>query len=242
MKLHIYDTKEIMSKHLALWMEEFISETLKTREFFYLVLSGGETPKLLYKQLVSKEFKNKINWKRIHIFWGDERVVPFKDERNNARMAFDILIDHIDIPSKQVHIMRTNIEPNFAVDKYRVLLHNLFDSTESSFDLVLLGMGDDGHTLSLFPGSPAIRNKIHWVSSVYNEQQEMYRITLLPRIVNKSNKIVFMVDGSKKAKVLQQVLEGENLPEKYPAQLIKPINGELHWFLDKAAAKELHTL
>jgi 6-phosphogluconolactonase len=241
MKLHIYDTKDQMSNQLASWMVELISETLKVREFFYLVLSGGETPKLLFQKLASAKYKDQINWKRIHIFWGDERVVPFNDERNNAKMAFDILINNTDIPASQVHIMRTDIEPNFAVDKYRVLLHNFFDSTPASFDLVLLGMGDDGHTLSLFPGSPAVKDKRHWVKFVYNEQQQMYRITLMPRIVNKAAHIAFMVDGSKKAKVLQEVLEGEYLPEKFPAQIIKPVNGELHWFLDKAAAKELNT-
>ena len=242
MKLHIFDNKEIMSDHLAQWICDLVEKTLRDHEFFYLVLSGGETPKLLYRKLVSEEYKDKINWKRIHIFWGDERVVPFTDDRNNAKMAFDILIDHIDIPTEQVHVMNTDIEPNFAVDKYRTLLHTFFDSTEQSFDLVLLGMGDDGHTLSLFPGSPIIEEHKHWVNSVYNEAQEMYRITMMPVIVNKSSKIAFMVDGAKKAKVLKEVLEGEFHPEKFPSQIISPITGELHWFLDKAAAKDLHSL
>lgn len=239
MKLHIFDNKEIMSDKLAQWICDIISKTLKNQEFFSLVLSGGETPKLLYQKLASDKFRNKINWQRIHFFWGDERVVPFNDDRNNAKMAYDILLDHVDIPADQVHIMRTDIEPNFAVAEYRKLLHTFFKSTTISFDLVLLGMGDDGHTLSLFPGSPIIKEHTHWVNSVYNEKQEMYRITLMPRIVNKSSNIAFMVDGSKKAKVLQQVLEGEYKPEKFPAQIIKPENGELHWFLDKEAAKEL---
>ncbi|HUZ57672.1 MAG TPA: 6-phosphogluconolactonase [Hanamia sp.] len=242
MKLHIFDNKEIMSDKLAQWICDLISATLKNQEFFSLVLSGGETPKLLYQKLASEKFKNKINWKRIQIFWGDERGVPFTDDRNNAKMAFDILLDHIDIPSGQIHIMRTDIEPNFAVEEYRKLLHTFFKSTAISFDLVLLGMGDDGHTLSLFPGSPIIKEHFHWVNSVYNEKQEMYRITLMPLIVNKASNLAFMVDGSKKAKILQQVLEGDYIPEKFPAQIIKPVNGKLHWFLDKAAAKDLNNL
>jgi len=119
------------------------------------------------------------------------------------------------------------------------MLHTYFDSTHHSFDLVLLGMGDDGHTLSLFPGSPIIDDNYHWVNSVFNEQQEMYRITLMPALVNKAKKIVFMVDGEKKAQVLEKVLEGPHQPEKLPAQLIQPASGDLHWFLDKAAAKNL---
>jgi 6-phosphogluconolactonase len=242
MNLHIFDNKEILSDKLADWMCDLIGDTLEKQEFFSLVLSGGETPKLLYKKLASDEFKNKINWKRIHIFWGDERAVPFDDERNNAKMAFDILLNHVDIPASQIHVMRTDIQPNFAVDEYRKLLHKFFDSTNHSFDLVLLGMGGDGHTLSLFPGSPIIEEHSNWVNSVFNEQHEKYRITLMPLIVNKSDRIAFIVEGENKTHVLQQVLEGERTPEKLPAQSIVPVEGELHWFLDKAAAKDLQAL
>jgi 6-phosphogluconolactonase len=241
MKLHIFKNKEEMSEELASWVCNVISETLKNQEFFSLVLSGGETPKLLFKKLASDKYRNKINWKRIHIFWGDERVVPFTDERNNAGMAYDLLVDHINIPVAQVHIIRTDIEPNFAVDEYRKLLHTFFDNTATSFDLVLLGMGDDGHTLSLFPDSPIIEQHKRWVNAVFSKKQEMYRITLMPIIINRASKIAFIVDGAKKAKVLQQVLEGEYVPAKLPAQIINPKEGELHWFLDNAVAKDLHS-
>jgi len=239
MELHIFDNKEMMSDKLASWICDIVEETLKKQEFFSMVLSGGETPKLLYEKLAAPEYKNKINWKHIHVFWGDERVVPFSDDRNNAKMAFDILLDKVDIPANQIHIMRTDIQPNFAVDEYRKLLHTFFDSSSYSFDLVLLGMGSDGHTLSLFPGSPIINEHVHWVNAVYNEKQQMYRITLMPLIVNKSAQIAFMVSGENKAKVLKEVLEGARDPEELPAQSIVPVEGELHWFLDKAVAKDL---
>ncbi|MDP4283297.1 MAG: 6-phosphogluconolactonase [Bacteroidota bacterium] len=242
MKLHIFKNKEELTNKFALWISNVISETLKNQEYFTLVLSGGNTPKLLFKKLVSEEYLDKINWKRIHIFWGDERVVPFNDERNNARMAFELLIDHINIPATQVHIIRTDIEPNFAVDQYRKMLHTFFDNTSRSFDLVLLGMGDDGHTLSLFPNAPIIAEHKRWVNTVFLKAQEMYRITLMPVLVNRASKIAFMVDGAKKSNILQQVLEGDYNPSKLPSQIIKPIEGELHWFLDEAAAKDLHTL
>ena len=242
MKLHIFDDKEILSEQLAEWICDLISDTLKHQQFFTIVLSGGGTPKILYQKLASEKYKNKIDWQRIHVFWGDERVVPFSDERNNAKMAFDFLLNQVDIPASQIHIMRTDIEPNFAVAEYRKTLHTFFDNTGHSFDLVLLGMGDDGHTLSLFPGSLLINEDSRWVNSVYNEQQQMYRITLMPLLVNKAGKVVFMVDGEKKAGVLEKVLEGEYKPAEFPAQLISPENGELHWFLDKAAAKKLHTI
>lgn len=241
MKLHIYKNKEEMSEALASWMCEVIEKTLKEQEYFTLVLSGGSTPQLLYKKLASDKFKDKINWSRIHIFWGDERAVPYEDERSNAKLAHELLLSKVDIPTTNVHIMRTDIEPNFSTDAYRKTLHDFFDNTSTTFDLVLLGMGDDGHTLSLFPGSPIIEEHNHWVNAVYNQEQEMYRITLMPKIVNRASKIAFMVDGEKKAKMLQQVLQGDYKPSEFPAQIIKPETGELHWFVDEAAAQDLHS-
>jgi 6-phosphogluconolactonase len=240
MKFHIYKNKEELSNKLALWICDLIDSTLQKQEFFTLALAGGETPKNLFKKLASKDFKEKINWKKIQIFWGDERFVPFKDERNNAKVAYDILIDHIDIPASQVHVMRTDIEPVFAAKEYEKILHHFFDNTNKSFDLVLLGMGDDGHTLSLFPHSPLINEESeNWVNAVYNETQQMYRITLMPVIVNRASNIVFMVDGKKKSIVLKKVIEGKYTPTEVPAQIIKPANSELHWFLDESAATEL---
>lgn len=158
-------------------------------------------------------------------------------------MAYDLLIDHIDIPDAQVHVMRTDIEPVFSAQAYEKMLHPYFDNTVKSFDLVLLGIGDDGHTLSIFPGSPLLEEKEqNWVNAVYNEEQHMYRITLTPVIVNRASYIAFMVSEPAKADILKEVIEGKYTPSTLPAQLIKPENGELHWFLDEGTAKKLsHT-
>ena len=239
MKVHIYKDPQEVSEALAQWISDQIEEVLSKQESCTLVLSGGETPKPLFKKLATEEFQKKINWKRVHIFWSDERVVPSNDARNNANNAYDLLIDHLDIPVNHVHTMRTDIEPNFSVDAYRALLHEFFDNTSQTFDLVLLGMGDDGHTMSLFPGSPIIEEHTHWVNSVYNSDQKMHRITLMPILINRAARIAFMVEGSGKAAVLKEVLEGKYQPTKLPAQIIKPTDGELHWFLDEAAAKDL---
>ena len=240
MKFHIYKNKEELSNELAIWICDLINSTLQKQEFFTLVLSGGETPKSLFKKLASADFKEKINWQKIQIFWGDERVVPINDERNNAKMAYDIFIDNVDVPAYQVHIMRTDIEPIFAAKEYEKMLHHFFDNTETSFDLVLLGMGDDGHTLSLFPNSPLLNEQNeNWVNSVYNEEQQMFRLTLMPEIVNRSSNIAFMIEGKKKSAVLKEVIEGKYSPGKLPAQIIKPVKGELHWFLDEDAAQDL---
>lgn len=239
MKIHVNKDKIGLTDELAYWMSGLINDTLKKQESFSLVLSGGETPKLLFKKLATQEMREKIDWKRVHIFWGDERVVPFTDGRNNAKIAYDILISNINIPSDNVNIMRTDIEPNFSVDAYRKLLRGYFHNSTKSFDLVLLGMGNDGHTLSLFPGSDIIEDHLHWVNSIYLPSQKIYRITLMPALVNRASHIAFMVEGSAKSAILQQVIEGEYKPKELPAQIIKPVNGELHWFVDEAAAKKL---
>jgi len=240
MKLHIYKNQEDLANELALWMSAVIESTLQNQEFFTLALSGGETPQRLYKRLASPEFKEKINWNRVHLFWGDERAVPFNDHRNNAKMAYSLFIDRVGIPAAQVHAMRTDIEPVFAAKEYEKILHTYFDNTVTSFDLILLGLGEDGHTLSIFPGSPLLEaEEQNWVNAVYHEEQHMYRITLTPVIANRSSRIAFMVEGSNKAKIVKEVIEGNYSPSTLPAQLIKPENGELHWFLDKASAKRL---
>lgn len=239
MKFHVYKNKDELCNELAKWIRDIINATLYKQEFFTLALSGGETPKLLFKKLASAEFKEKINWKRVHIFWGDERVVPFADKRNNAAEAYQLLIDHIDIPAVQVHRIRTDIEPVFAAKAYEKILHTYFENTNKSFDLILLGMGDDGHTLSLFPGSPIIEENTNWVNEVYNQEQQMYRITLMPEIVNRAANVAFLISGSSKAEVLKKVIEEKFMPSILPAQLIKPKNGELHLFLDEDAAKQI---
>ncbi len=239
MSLNIYDSKEKLSRGLASWMCDLIASTLEKQEFFTLALSGGDTPQALYKTLASEEYNKKINWKRIHIFWGDERAVPFDDDRNNAKMAFQNLLSHVDIPLAQVHKIRVDIEPLFAAKDYQKVLETYFENTKKSFDLILLGIGDDGHTLSIFPGSPIIDDTAHWVNAVLNEKQKMYRITLMPSIVNKASHIAFMVTGENKSEILYRILEGKYEPDILPAQMIKPENGELYWFLDKKSAGKL---
>jgi 6-phosphogluconolactonase len=235
MKLNVCNDKKELSQKVALWMSDYINDVLKTQECFTMVLSGGSTPKQLY-QLLSNEYKNKIAWSRIHFFWGDERYVPFADERNNARMAFDNLLSKVTVEKNQIHIMRTDIEPEAAAKEYEDILHIYFPDDNKTFDLVLLGMGDDAHVLSLFPGYELVNEKKKWVSSLYSETLKMYRITLTPPVVNAAGRVAFLVSGSDKADALSKVLSEDYNPHLYPAQIIKPNNFELYWWVDKEAA------
>lgn len=157
-------------------------------------------------------------------------------------MAFDTLLNKVDIPGDQIHIMDTSLSPEESAADYEEQLCEYFGTDilpAQTFDLVLLGMGDDGHTLSLFPGTPVIQEEKSWVTSFYLKAQDMYRITLTKNIVNRADHIVFMVSGPDKAHALHEVLEGEKNPNLYPSQVIVPTQGELHFFMDEAAASQL---
>jgi 6-phosphogluconolactonase len=243
MQLHIYENAEKLSEALAEWITNYIHSCLQSQARFTIALSGGNTPKLLHHLLAASPYREKIAWEKLHFFWGDERDVPFEDDRNNAKMAFDTLLDHVPVVRSQIHIMRTDIDPVTSAIEYENILRRYFPPEvmlpDNSFDLVLLGMGDDGHTLSLFPGTPVVHEEKAWVTSFFLPAQSMYRITLTKSIVNRSQRIAFLATGPGKAHALKEVLKGEYHPDLYPSQEIKPADGALHWFVDKAAAAEL---
>ena len=242
MEMHISKDNSALSVEVANWMVDYIGRTLQHKGRFTLVLSGGSTPQKLNTLLASSPYKEKIDWRKLHVFWGDERFVPFTDDRNNAKMAFDTLLNHVNIPASQIYIIPTdNTTPEAAATAYEKILLEYFpagDKTKHSFDLVLLGMGDDGHTLSLFPGTHVMHKEDSLTTSLYLEQQQMYRITLTAPIVNRAACVAFLVSGAGKAAALKEVIEGDYNPDLYPSQVIQP-DGELHWFLDEAAAATL---
>ena len=239
MQLHIFKDLPELSDHLAEWITNYITKTIKITGRFTWALSGGNTPKELYLLLGKSPYREKIDWEKLHIFWGDERDVPFDDPRNNAKMTFDTLLNHVPIPRQQIHIMRTDIGAEKSAAAYQKLLHEYFPATGKSFDLNLLGMGEDGHTLSLFPGTPVIWESLAWTSAFYLPAQSMYRITLTKSIVNRSSCIIFLASGSNKSLALKEVLEGPFRPDQFPSQVIQPESGELHWFIDQPAAASL---
>ncbi|MGX5817861.1 6-phosphogluconolactonase [Chitinophaga lutea] len=239
MELHVANNPQQLSENLAAFIAQRIQEVLLQQPVFTFALSGGNTPKALYALLAKEPYVNMIEWSRVHFFWGDERAVPFEDARNNARMAYDVLLDKVGALPENIHVMRTDIPPEESAKAYESTLHTYFDGKQNTFDLVLLGMGDDGHTLSLFPGLPIVHEKKAWVKAFWLEAQDMYRITLTAPVTNLASCVVFMATGAGKALTLKAVIDGAPDPDRYPSQLIRPENGELHWFVDEAAAEAL---
>ncbi|MDF2190882.1 6-phosphogluconolactonase [Paraflavitalea sp. CAU 1676] len=236
MQLHIQKDPTAVSHDLAEWITSNIESNLQQKGRFTWVVTGGNSPKLLYELLAAAPYRERIDWSKLHIFWGDERAVPFNDVRNNARMTFEQLLGHVPVVNEQVHIMKTDVSPEESAKDYEKILHDYFGDEGESFDLVLNGMGDDGHTLSLFPHTEVIHETKAWVTSFFLKAQDMYRITLTAPIVNRAHKVAFLTFGANKANALQQVLKGARNIEQYPSQIIQPASGELHWFVDEAAA------
>lgn len=239
MELIIKKDAEELNRDFADWIADYIEKILQEQDRFTIVLSGGSTPKKLYQLLASDAFKNKIAWSKIHFFWGDERYVPLTDDRNNARMAFENLLNRVPVKKENVHIIQTDISPESSATAYEKLLHQYFPDKNHSFDLVLLGMGDNAHTLSLFPGYEVVHEKNKWVDAVFLKEQDMFRITLTAPVVNAARRVAFLVSGIDKAASLYHVMSNELDPDLYPSQMIQPFNGELYWWVDKAAVKDI---
>jgi 6-phosphogluconolactonase len=238
--IHIHPNAEAVAQAAAAFVAERINSVLHTQDRFTIALSGGSTPKRLHQLLAMPPYRDQIDWSRLHVFWGDERYVPLDDERNNARMAYDTLLNHVHIPEEQIHIMRTDYaDPNESAVEYDRLLHHYFDKTPNSFDLLLLGMGDDGHTLSLFPGTEIVHETKRWCAAYFLQQQDMFRVTLTKTVANLSSCVLFLTTGKTKAPALRHVLQGPVNIDLYPSQTIAPEKGSIHWIIDEAAASSL---
>lgn len=241
MEVQIYPNAAAVAQKAAEFIAKRIQDVLGSgQQRFTICLSGGSTPRQLHLLLAAAPLSSQIDWSKLHVFWGDERYVPLSDERNNARMAYDTLLDHVPIPPNQIHIMQTDFDnPSMAAQHYDTILHQYFDNQSHSFDLLILGMGDDAHTLSLFPHTPVIHETKKWCTSFFLHAQDMFRVTITRPVANASNCILFLTTGSNKATALAKVLEGPSNIDEYPAQCIAANSGETIWMVDEAAAAEL---
>ena len=218
----------------AEFVAELAAEAIAARGSFNVALSGGNTPRPVYQRLALVA----IDWTRVHVFFGDERCVPPRDARSNYHMARAALLDHVAIPPENVHRMRGEDPPEAAADTYAVELSNALGDS-GRLDLVLLGLGHDGHTASLFPGLAAVTETRRTVMEAYVEFVGMWRLTLTPPTINAARRVVFLVEGGDKADVLHRVLQGPRQPVVLPAQAIRPSERPALWVLDAAAAAKL---
>lgn len=218
------------------------SDAIQARGVFLVALSGGSTPQRLYARLAASPFVSTIPWAEVQVLWGDERCVPPDHAASNYRMARETLLDHVPIPAANVHRIRGEDDPHAAARAYEQTLRRLLGTPGARIDLVLLGLGDDGHTASLFPGGPAMTDGEPWVVARRVPAEPPWRVTLTPLIINAAAEILFIVSGAGKAAIVRQVLEGPRRPDELPAQLIAPADGRVYWLLDAAAARDLEGL
>lgn len=214
-------------------------DAVESRGRFSVALSGGSTPGALYRLLAEEPYRGQIPWEQVYLFWGDERCVPPDGPGSNYHLADEALISRVPIPSENVQRVRGELEPQSAARAYAKALYDFFCGPRARFDLVLLGLGNDGHTASLFPGSAALQETERLAISVEAHYQDRpaHRVTLTLPAINTARQVTFLVNGSAKAGIVQAVLEGP--AGRLPAQQIRPTAGALTWLLDAAAAAQL---
>ena len=220
---------------------------IQARGEFIVALSGGYTPRQVYARLATEPFASSLDWSRVQILWGDERCVPPEHEASNYRMARETLLAHVPIPEANIHRIRGEDDPAEAAVTYERVLRTVLRTPSGPprtapgprFDLVLLGLGSDGHTASLFPGAASLRATEEWVAAEYIHEVSMWRVTLTATVINAAAEIAFVVSGDSKAAIVRSVLEGPSRPHELPAQFIAPAAGRLVWLLDAPAAAEL---
>jgi 6-phosphogluconolactonase len=207
---------------------------------FSVALSGGSTPRKLYSLLGSAECSPQVDWQRVHFFWVDERCVPKEHEESNFKAAFDRLLSKISIPGENIHRIKGEEDPDKAAGDYEEEVRRFFGMPGfPMFDLVILGMGEDGHTASLFPDSNLLKERIRLAAPVYLEKPNRNRITLTLPVLNNATQILFLVAGHSKADVVYEVLGNGQKKERYPAGLIRPVHGSITWLIDQEAAEKL---
>jgi 6-phosphogluconolactonase len=236
-EVRLYPDAASLARAIAQHVVTLAVDALASQKVFTLALTGGSTPRPAYELLATPRFAERVDWSRVHLFWGDERCVPPDHERSNYRMAHEALVEHVPVPPEQVHRMRGEIPPEEAAAAYEAELRAVFgDVALPRFDLILLGLGEDGHVASLFPGTEALEETERWVVGHHVAKVEEWRLTFTPPVINAAENVAFLVSGERKREILRELLRSPYRPEELPAQLVRPIEGRLRWFVDRAAA------
>jgi 6-phosphogluconolactonase len=238
--LEIYDNPQELAWAAASRFASLAEQSIAERGVFTVALSGGSTPKAMFSLLAKSPFAASLPWPETQFFWGDERCVPPDHADSNFRLTMETLLGKIAVsPENIFRIPAEDDDHHRAAELYAGTLRQTFNSETPQFDLVFLGMGADGHTASLFPGTKALQSTDQIVVANFVEKLNSWRITLTAKTINNARNVIFLVAGEDKAATLRNILEGEYQPETYPSQLIQPVNGSLLWMLDEAAASLL---
>lgn len=239
-KIRIFKNMESLSHHAANLFMEQAANAIDKRGRFLVALNGGSTPTRLF-QLLATDYSEKVEWNKVHVFWGDERCVPPDDPGSSFGQTREVLLSHVPIPDANIHRVKGELEPVEASKDYALVLKEFASSPYEfpQFDLVYLGMGEDGHTASLFPGSPVDVSEPTLPVTAHYQDRPANRVTITQLVFNQAHTVAFMATGDKKAITLAQVLSGRYNPELYPAQRIEPKNGKLLWLVDEDAASKL---
>ena len=245
-KISVYPDNESLVIGAADLIIDSAARAMAERGRFTIALSGGQTPLPVYARLAAAGSLKGVDWSRMLIFFGDERCVQPFDPRSNYLMVRTVLLDKAPLPRANIYRIHGEEEPEKAAQDYSNALRTVFGRASAErgppsegFDLVLLGMGDNGHTASLFPGLAAVAETERWVMASYVEAAGMWRITMTPVVINAARQVVFLISGEKKAEMLKRVLQGPFQPVVLPAQAVRPASGELRWLVDRPAAARL---
>jgi 6-phosphogluconolactonase len=239
-ELRIFQSLKDISQDAAEIFVHLAAKAIRERGRFLVALNGGSTPVGLF-QLLPADYREKADWSSTHVFWGDERCVPSNDPESSYGQARDLLLRHVPIPESNVHRIKGELPPVEASNDYSLILREFASPPLEwpRFDLVYLGMGEDGHTASLFPGSPLDVSEPVIPVTAHYQGRSAERITLTPLVFNSAHTVVFMAAGEKKAVTLAEVLGGRYNPEQLPAQRIDPRDGKSIWLVDEDAAGRL---
>jgi 6-phosphogluconolactonase len=237
--IHVCSNPEVLYQQAAALFVRFATEAASTRGRFNVALSGGSTPRGVHKFLTEVGLRERIHWPQVHLFWGDERCVASTHPESNYRMTEETLVTRVPIPPENVHRIPTEKVPLETANDYEQTIREAFALSKDNlprFDLIFLGMGPDGHTASLFPGTTVLREGKRLVIAHCVEKLNAWRITLIPPVLSNAAHVVFLVCGVDKASTLKDVLQGPHQPNLLPAQLIRPLSGTLLWLVDQDAA------
>ena len=236
-QLTVFADADALAEGAAVLIADLARAAVAARGCFTLALAGGSTPRRLHTRLASPAIADRIPWDKVQVFFGDERCVPPDDARSNYRMARETLLDRVPLPAANVHRIAGEDDPAAAARAYEQDLRRTIGGAGlPAFDLICLGLGEDGHTASLFPGTEVLHETTRWVAAPYVPGLEAWRVTMTPVLLNAAREVVFLVAGSAKATVLKRVLDGPHRPDLLPAQLVRPARGRVRWLVDAAAA------